>query len=107
MGLGSQALAAAGEAATICQDQLPHDDLPPCAAQVLLLEGKLLAGQARYRQAARPLAAGWQMAASQHRQDLLSSAAPALKAAYHADQTAFLSAWRAETGHDPPDWLTQ
>jgi hypothetical protein len=107
MDLGGQALAAAAEAAGICQDQLPAADMPSCAAEALLLKGMLLAGQARYLEAARPLAAGWQLAADQHRQSLLSAAVPALKAVYRADQAALARAWRAETGHAPPDWLAE
>ena len=79
--------------------------MPSCAAESLLLKGRLLAGQARCQEAARPLAEGWQLAAGQHRQNLLSSAAPALKAVYRTEPAALTSAWRAETGHDPPDWL--
>ncbi len=105
MDLGGQALAAASEAAAICQDRLAREELPRCTAQALLLQGRLLAGQARYREAVRPLARGWQIAAGQQRQDLLTSAARALKAAYAADQAGFAAAWRAETGGEPPDWL--
>jgi tetratricopeptide (TPR) repeat protein len=105
--LVSQALAAASEAARICQDQLPRDEVPACAARVLLLEGRLLAGLGRYREAARPLARGWQLAASQDGQDLLTAAAAALRAAYHADQVFFRTVWRAETGGEPPGWLTR
>lgn len=103
--LGSQALTAASGAASICQDQLPRDDLPPCAAQALLLEGRLLAGQGRQREAVRPLIAGWRLAASQRRQDLMTQAAAALKSVYRADQEVFRSVWRAESGEEPPDWL--
>lgn len=105
MDLVSQALAIASEAASICQDRLPRDDLPPCAAQALLLQGRLLAGQGRHREAVRPLTRGWQLAAGQQRQDLLTSAAPALKTVYAADQGAFAAAWRTETGGEPPRWL--
>jgi tetratricopeptide (TPR) repeat protein len=41
MGQDSAALAPASEAADICQDRLSRDELPPCAAQTLLLTGRL------------------------------------------------------------------
>jgi tetratricopeptide (TPR) repeat protein len=107
MDLAGPALAAAAEAAVICQDQLPAADMPSCAAEALLLKGRLLTGQDRYSEAVRPLAAGWQLAAGQRRPGLLSSATPALRAVYRADQAALARAWRAETGHDPPDWLAE
>jgi hypothetical protein len=104
--LGGEALVAAREAVGIYEDRLSWDELPSCAAQAMLAEGRLLCGQARYREAARPLTKGWHVAASQHRQDLLQTAAPALKAAYRADPGGFLTVWRAQTGGGPPDWLT-
>jgi hypothetical protein len=105
MGQDSAALAPASEAADICQDQLPRDELPPCAAQTLLLTGRLLAGQARYREASRPLARGWLLAARRGRHDLVGSAVPAIRATYLADDTALRAAWRTETGSEPPDWV--
>jgi tetratricopeptide (TPR) repeat protein len=105
MGQDSAALAPASEAADICQDQLPRDALPPCAAHTLLLTGRLLAGQARYREATRPLARGWQLAARHGRQDLLASAVLAVRATYQADDAALRAAWRTETGGEPPDWV--
>jgi tetratricopeptide (TPR) repeat protein len=106
IGRDRAALAAANEAVTIYLDRFPAADLPRDAARALLSQGRLLCGQALYSRAAKPLAKGWDLAASQHQDDLLRAAVPALKAAYRADQPAFLSAWRAETGHEPPDWLT-
>jgi tetratricopeptide (TPR) repeat protein len=104
---GSEALEAANEAVSIYLDRLPADGLPPRAAQALLCEGRLLCGQARYGEAARPLAKGWQLAASHHRPDLLQLAIPAVKAAYRADKDSFLIAWRTETGDQQlPSWLT-
>jgi hypothetical protein len=44
--------------------QLARDDQPACAARALLLQGRLLAARARYREAAGPLARGWQLAVS-------------------------------------------
>jgi len=105
MGQDSAALATVSEAADICQDRLPRDELPPCAAQTLLLTGRLLAGQARYREAARPLARGWLLAARRGRQDLIAPAIPAVRAAYRADDAALRAAWRAETSGEPPDWI--
>jgi hypothetical protein len=90
----------------------------------MLLEGELLCGQARYRDAARLLAKGWRLAVGQHaagqqatgqhaagqhavgQQDLLRDAAPAIKAAYRADPDHFAAVWQAETGAEPPDWLS-
>lgn len=105
LGQDSAALAPASEAADICQDQLPRDELPPCAAQTLLLAGRLLAGQARYREANRPLAGGWLLAARRGRHDLIAQAVPAIRATYWADDTALRAAWLTETGGEPPDWI--
>ena len=102
----ADALAAVHEATEICQDKLPWQQLPSCAARAMLLEGELLCGQSRYREAARLLATGWRMADGQHQQDLLRDATPAIRAAYRADPDHFVTAWRAETGAEPPDWLT-
>ncbi|HTW00809.1 MAG TPA: hypothetical protein VMF87_10965 [Streptosporangiaceae bacterium] len=105
MGQDGAALATASEAADICQDRLPRDQLPPCAAQTLLLTGRLLTGQARYREAARPLTRGWLLAARRGRQDLIAPAVPAIRATYRADDAALRAAWRTETGGEPPDWI--
>jgi hypothetical protein len=102
--LPGEALVAAHEATDICQDKLPWQQIPPGAARALLLEGELLCGQDRYREAARLLAKGWRLAAG--REDLLGDAAPAIKAAYRADPHHFSGVWQAETGADPPDWLS-
>ncbi len=104
--LSGEALAAVHEATGICQDKLPWQQLPSCAAQAMLLEGELLCGQARYREAARPLAQGWRMAADRHLEDLLRDATPAIRSAYRADPDHFAAVWHAETGAEPPDWLT-
>ena len=106
-GQDSAALEAAAEAAGLCRDRLPRDNQPLCAAQAYLLHGRLLAGQARYAEAASPLARGWQLAVRQGQQDLLAPAAAALRATCRADQAAVLGAWRAEGGGDPPGWLIQ
>jgi hypothetical protein len=103
--LPGDALAAVHEATAICQDRLPWQQVPSCAVRALLLEGELLCGQDRYRDAARLLAKGWRMAAGQRLEDVLRDAAPAMKAAYRADPDHFCTAWRAETGAEPPDWL--
>jgi tetratricopeptide (TPR) repeat protein len=106
-GQGSAALEAATEAAGLCQDRLPRDEQPRCAAQAYLLQGRLLAGQARYGEAAGPLARGWQLAVSRDQQDLLAPATQALRAAYRADQAVVLDAWHAEAAGEPPGWLTR
>jgi hypothetical protein len=100
--LPSEALAAVHEATDICQDKLPWQQVPSCAARALLLEGGLLCGQARHREAARLLAKGWRLAAGQ--EDVLRDAAPAIRAAYRADPGHFSAVWQAETGAEPPDW---
>lgn len=104
--LPGDALAAVHEATDICQDKLPWQQLPSCAARAMLLEGELLCGQARYREAARLLAMGWRMAAGQHLQDVLRDATPAIRSAYRADPDHFAAVWHTETGAEPPDWLT-
>jgi hypothetical protein len=38
--------------------------------------------------------------------DELQDATPAIRAAYRADPDHFAAAWHAETGAEPPDWLT-
>jgi tetratricopeptide (TPR) repeat protein len=100
----ADALAAVHEATDICQDKLPWQQVPSCAARAMLLEGDLLCGQARHREAARLLAKGWLLAAGQ--QDVLRDATPAIRAAYHADPDHFSAVWQAETGAEPPDWLS-
>jgi hypothetical protein len=104
--LPGDALAAVHEATDICQDKLPWQQLPSCAARAMLLEGELLCGQTRHRDAARLLAKGWRMAAGQDLQDVLRNATPAIRAAYRADPAHFTAMWHAETGAEPPDWLT-
>jgi hypothetical protein len=104
--LSADALTAVHEATDICQDKLPWRQVPACAPRAMLLEGELLCGQARYREAAQLLATGWSMAAAQHLHNLLRDAAPAISAAYHADPDHFTAVWQAETGDEPPDWLT-
>ena len=106
IGLAGEALTAAHEAADICQDKLPWHQVPSCAARVMLLEGQLLCGQDRYREAARLLAKGWRLAVGQHLKDVLRDATPAIRTAYRADPDHCSAVWRAETGAEPPDWLT-
>jgi tetratricopeptide (TPR) repeat protein len=101
----SEALAAAHEATSIYWHRLPQPELPPEAARAALLEGQLLSKQGRHHEAATMLARGWHLAVSQHHQDALSSATPAVKAAYHADPDDFAAIWNSETGAPPPDWL--
>lgn len=104
--LSGEALAAVHEATDICQDKLPWQQLPSCVARAMLLEGELLCGQARYRDAARLLAKGWRMATDQHQQDLLGEAIPVVRSAYRADPDHFAAVWHAETDAEPPDWLS-
>jgi hypothetical protein len=102
--LPGEALAAVHEATGICQDKLPWQQLPSCAARAMLLEGELLCEQGRHRQAVRLLAQGWHLATGQ--QDVRRDAAPAIRAAYRADPDHFSAVWQAETGAEPPDWLS-
>jgi tetratricopeptide (TPR) repeat protein len=104
--LPTEALAAVQEAHQICQDRLPWPQVPPGAARAAMLEGELLCRQDRHREAARPLAQGWAMAAAREWHELLRDAMPAIRAAYRADPRHFAAEWRAETGAEPPDWLT-
>jgi hypothetical protein len=104
--LPGDALAAVHEATDICQDKLPWPQVPSGAAQAMLLEGELLCGQARHREAARLLAKGWRLAAGQDLADAQRDAAPAIRAAHRADPDHFSAVWRAETGAEPPDWLS-
>jgi hypothetical protein len=104
--LPGEALAAVHEATGICQDKLPWQQVPRCAARAMLLEGELLSGQARHREAARLLAKGWRLAAGRHLEDVRRNAVPAIRTAYRADPDHFSTVWRAETGAGPPDWLS-
>jgi len=104
--LPGEALAAVHEATDICQDKLPWPHMPYCAARAMLLEGELLCGQVRYREAAGLLAKGWRLAAGRHLQDTRRNAVPALRTAYRADPDHFSAVWRGETGAELPDWLS-
>jgi tetratricopeptide (TPR) repeat protein len=104
--LPGDAYIAVHEATGICQDKLPWQQLPPCAARAMLLEGDLLCGQGRHREAARLLAMGWRMASSQRQRDLIRDSIPAIRSVYRADPDHFAAVWQAETGAEPPDWLT-
>jgi hypothetical protein len=127
--LPGEALPAVHEATGICQDKLPWQQVPSCAARAMLLEGELLCGQGRHRQAVRLLAQGWRLAADQEdgrdvdqkdgpdagqeqsrrdasQEDVRRDAAPAIRAAYRADPDHFSAVWQAETGAEPPDWLS-
>jgi hypothetical protein len=103
--LTGDALAAVHEATDICQDKLPWQQVPSCAARAMLLEGELLCGQARYREAIRLLVKGWRLAAAQGLDEARRDATPAIRAAYRADPDHFSTVWQAETGTEPPDWL--
>jgi tetratricopeptide (TPR) repeat protein len=105
--LHGQALAAAHEAASIYEDHIPADELPGQAAQVMLLEGRLLCQAGRYHEALKPLARGWRLASIRPQPNLLQTAMPALKAAYRADPASFGTVWRTEAGGDTPQAVTQ
>jgi len=105
LGRPGDALAAATGAAGLYQAAVATDRYPYSAAQVLLVQGRVLCDLSRQREAARPLAQGWQLAASWDYQDLLGYARPALETACQADPAGFTSTWHAETGTEPPDWL--
>jgi len=102
--LPGDALASVHEATDICQDKLPWRQVPSCAARAMLLEGELLCGQGRHRDAAGLLAKGWLLGSGQ--EDVLRDATPAIRAAYRADPGHFCAVWQAETGGEPPDWLS-
>jgi len=105
--LHGHALAAAHEAASIYEDHIPADELPGLAAQVMLLEGRLLCQAGRYHEALKPLARGWRLASIGQQQNLLQTAMPALKAAYRADPASFGTVWRTEADGDTPQAVTQ
>jgi hypothetical protein len=107
LGRPGDALAAAASAAGLYQAAVPAGRYPYSAAQALLAEGRVLCDLSRQREAARPLARGWQQAASRDYQDLLGYARPALRTAYQADPAGFARTWHAENGTGPPDWLTR
>ena len=98
--LSGDALTAVHEATDICQDKLPWQQLPSCAARAMLLEGELLWGRPATARG-RLLAVGWRMAAGQHLQDVLRDATPAIRSAYRADPDHFTAVWHAETGPNP------
>jgi tetratricopeptide (TPR) repeat protein len=100
------ALRSVSEAAGIYQDMQPGNDDASQAAEVLTLQGQILCGLSRYREAARPLAQGWHLATSRQRQNPDFPRA-ALKTAYKADPAGFAGIWRTETGSDLPRWLTE
>jgi tetratricopeptide (TPR) repeat protein len=107
LGRPGDALAAATAATGLYQSTVAADRYPYSGAQALLVEGRVLCDLSRQREAARPLAQGWQAAASGDYQDLLCYARPALQTACQAGPAGFISTWRAETGTEPPDWLTR
>ena len=99
------ALESVSEAADIYHDVHPGNDDARQAAEVLVLQGQLLCDLSRCREAARPLARGWHLAASRTRQNPAFARA-ALKTAYKADPAGFSGTWRTETGSDVPRWVT-
>lgn len=107
LGRPGDALDAATGAAGLYQAAVPAGQYPYSGVQTLLVEGRVLCDLSRQREAARPLAQGWQQAATRDYQDLLGYARPALETAYQADPAGFARTWHAETGTEPPDWLTR
>jgi hypothetical protein len=107
IGKDSDAAAAESQATAIYQDQLPWSKTACRPARGVLLEGELLCRQGRYREAAKLLAQGWHMADPKHQEDALWQAAPALRTAYRADPDGFAAVWHAETGGEPPGWLSR
>jgi tetratricopeptide (TPR) repeat protein len=107
LGKDNDAAAAAAQATAIYQDRLPWSKTACRAARGMLLDGELLSRQGRYHEAAKLLAQGWHMADTKHQQDALWQAAPALRAAYRADPDDFVAVWHAETGAEPPDWVSR
>jgi hypothetical protein len=101
----AQALAAAHEATSIYWDTPGAAEMPAHAARAALLEGRLLCQQARYLEAAPPLARGWNLATRLEQQEALAGAAPALRTACRALAADFAAVWRAETGSVVPEWL--
>jgi hypothetical protein len=101
-----EAIAAAEVAARLYRGLAGPERYLPYLADALLLMGGLLISQDRCLEAFRPLARGWKLATDTEQEDLLTDAAPAVKAACRADESVFRSVWRTETGADPPDWLT-
>jgi hypothetical protein len=107
LGRPGEALAAAADADGLYRAAVPAGRYPYSAAQAMLAEGRFLCDLSRQREAARPLACGWQLAASRDYRDLLGYARPALQTAYQADPAGFARTWHAENGTEPPDWLTR
>jgi tetratricopeptide (TPR) repeat protein len=102
----AQALAAAQEATSTYWSTPVAAGLPAHAARAALLEGRLLCQQARYHEAAAPLARGWNLATRLEELDALAVATPALRTTYRALAADFATVWRAETGSDVPEWLS-
>lgn len=98
------ALTRTSEAAHICQDRPARRHDTAHAAEVLFLHGQLLCQAGRYREAVRPLAQAWHLAA-EHQHDKFDK--QVLQTAYRADPAGFLSTWRTETGSPPPDPVIQ
>ena len=95
------ALASAREAERIYDDRSAWRQRPDDAAAAWLCEALILARLSRHRDAARSLARAWQLPGQCDRPppDFLKQAMTTLHRAY---QDQFTSAWRDETGTDPP-----
>jgi tetratricopeptide (TPR) repeat protein len=105
-GRPDDALKSVSEAADLYRDVHPGNEDARQAAEVLILQGQILCDLSRCREAARPLAGGWHLAASPARQNPAFARA-ALKTAYKADPAGFSGIWHIETGSDLPRWLTE
>jgi tetratricopeptide (TPR) repeat protein len=100
-GRDDDALSSAREAERIYDDTSAWRQHPDDAAAAWLCEALILARGSRHRDAVRSLARAWQIPGQCDRPqpDFLKQAITALHLAY---QDQFTSAWRAETGTDPP-----
>lgn len=103
--MDGDALAAAHEAAGLYWAVPDPAGLGVHAARAALREGRLLCREARYAEAAVPLARGWLVASRLDQQDELAAAVPALRAACRALAADLATVWRAETGSALPGWL--
>lgn len=99
-----EAVIPASEAASLCQNVQPGTTDSSGAAEILIVYGQILCDLARPSEATRPLARAWQLAGRDNRTSRFAE--PALTTAYDADPAAFTTAWQAENGMLPPDWLT-
>ena len=104
LGRYEEALAPVREAERIYQDGSAGKQQPDDAVGAWLTEGILLINLTRHRDAARALAQAWHIAGEAEPQpDWLRKAMTAIQENF---PTQFTSAWRSQTGTDPPQWST-